>query len=257
MYVRPKKSLGQHFLHDRNIAAKIVNSLRAEGYRTVIEVGPGLGVLTGYLLERKDLEIIPVEIDREAVEFLKETYPVLCGRIVEGDFLKTDFSVLTEGPFGVIGNFPYHISSPIFFRILENRQLVKEVVCMVQKEVAERICSAPGNKTYGILSVLLGAFFRVEYLFTVGEKVFSPPPKVKSAVIRLTRHREGRLPCQEELFFRLVKAGFNQRRKTLRNALKAMLLPTPDHHPLLEKRAEQLNGDDFIALTRWAELYMR
>lgn len=250
-FVKAKKNLGQHFLKDRNIARKIVDSLHAETVHSVLEVGPGMGVLTAFLLQRPGITLTVAEIDPESVVYLKEHFPELTPGILEADFLTLDLSALFPGNVAVIGNFPYNISSQIFFKVLENRTRVTEVVGMVQKEVAERISAGPGSKTYGILSVLLQAFYHIEYLFTVGEKVFAPPPKVKSAVIRLTRNTVEKLDCDEALFFRVVKTAFNQRRKVLSNALKPLggTLP-PD---LAGKRAEQLGVEDFVALTRFIE----
>lgn len=247
--VRAKKHLGQHFLKDKRIAAAITDSLRADGCDTVIEVGPGMGVLTQYLAERKFPSLRVVEIDRESVAFLRENVSGI-DEIIEGDFLELDLRPLGSR-IAVIGNFPYNISSQIFFRVLENRDRVTEVVCMVQKEVAERICSAPGSRVYGILSVLLRAWYDIEYLFTVNENVFSPPPKVKSAVIRLTRNKRERLDCDEELFVSVVKRCFNQRRKMIRNPLKMMVRPDAGDMPYLQMRAEQLSVEQFAELTGW------
>jgi 16S rRNA (adenine1518-N6/adenine1519-N6)-dimethyltransferase len=247
--VRPKKKLGQHFLKDRNIARKIVDSLGAT-VPDVLEVGPGMGVLTHYLLLRNELKVSVVEIDRESVDYLKTHFPELNGRIYSHDFLKWDASRLPQH-FSLIGNFPYNISSQIFFRILAWRNRVPEVICMIQKEVAERLSAPHGSKTYGILSVLLGAFYDIEYLFTVSEQVFVPPPKVKSAVIRLRRNAIEKLPCNEELFFRIVKAAFNKRRKMLRNSLRELELEIPEQ--FAEKRPEQLSVADFIRLTKMVE----
>ena len=253
--VRPKKHLGQHFLHDENIARKIVGYL-SKDVINVVEVGPGLGVLTKYLLEMPGLNSFFFEIDCEAVLYLERKYPAISGRLIEKDFLKADLSVIPV-PFAVIGNFPYNISTQILFRVLEYRNSVTEVIGMFQKEVAERIASPPGSKKYGILSVLLKAWFNIEYLFTVNELVFYPPPKVKSAVIRLQRNEVKKLNCNEELFFTTIKTAFNQRRKTLRNALKGMIpsgkLHLPEIQSLLDKRAEQLSVPDFIVLTRTIE----
>ncbi|MCY1722402.1 16S rRNA (adenine(1518)-N(6)/adenine(1519)-N(6))-dimethyltransferase RsmA [Prolixibacteraceae bacterium Z1-6] len=243
--VRPKKKLGQHFLTDQNIAKKIVDSLGAD-VPDVLEIGPGMGVLTNYLLERPELNVHVVEIDRESVEYLQQHFSKL-QNIWSEDFLKSDISTKFDGKFSVIGNFPYNISSQIFFKVLKMRNQVPEVVGMVQKEVAERIASKHGNKTYGILSVLLQAFFDIEYLFTVSESVFNPPPKVKSAVIRLKRNSLQELPCSEELFVKVVKAAFNQRRKMLRNSLKEYCAHLPEEYA--EKRPEQLSVDAFVDLT--------
>lgn len=247
--VRAKKHLGQHFLKDRRIAAAIVDALKSEGCDTVIEVGPGMGVLTGFLAERNLPAFRVVELDRESVDYLKQNLDAQT-EIIEGDFLTLDLQPL-GGRIAVIGNFPYNISSQIFFKILENRHLVTEVVGMVQKEVAERICSGPGSRVYGILSVLLGAWFDMEYLFTVSEHVFSPPPKVKSAVIRLTRNNVERLGCDERLFVTVVKRCFNQRRKMIRNPVRELVRPDAGEMPLLSLRAEQLSVSQFTELTNW------
>lgn len=246
--VRAKKFLGQHFLTDEGIARRIVDSLAPESHH-VLEIGPGMGVLTKYLINRPDTDFHVVEIDRESVAYLHDHYPTL--DVIEGDFLKLDLNALFNEPYAIIGNFPYNISSQILFRVFECRNQVGEVVGMFQKEVAERVAEKPGSKTYGILSVLLGAFFEAEYLFTVHENVFNPPPKVKSAVIRLTRNNVSHLECDEQLFVQVVKAGFNQRRKTLRNALRSAGLPV-DTVPgeTLAKRAEQLSVGEFITLTK-------
>lgn len=247
--VRAKKHLGQHFLKDRRIAAAIVDALKAEGCDTVIEVGPGMGVLTGFLAERNLPAFRVVELDSESVDYLKQNLDAQT-EIIEGDFLTLDLQPLGDR-IAVIGNFPYNISSQIFFKILENRHLVTEVVGMVQKEVAERICSGPGSRVYGILSVLLGAWFDMEYLFTVSEQVFSPPPKVKSAVIRLTRNNVERLGCDERLFVAVVKRCFNQRRKMIRNPVRELVRPDAGEMPLLSLRAEQLSVSQFTELTNW------
>lgn len=249
--VRPKKFLGQHFLKDQNIASDIVESMTGfGGYDTVLEVGPGMGVLTRFLLQKEKFTTYVIEIDRESVQYLKENYPSLKEKIIEGDFLQLKFGDLFDKPFGIIGNFPYNISSQIFFKILDYRDQVPEVVGMIQKEVAERIASKHGNKAYGILSVFLQAYYDIEYLFTVHEHVFKPEPKVKSAVIRLKRNGRKALSCDEKLFKTVVKQGFQNRRKTLRNALKSLNLPQGLHtHPFLDKRAEQLSVEDFIQLT--------
>jgi len=244
-FVRPKKNLGQHFLTDQNIARKIVDSLEAK-VPDVLEIGPGMGVLTQYLLKRSELNIHVVEIDSESVAFLQKNFPSL-KHIWTEDFLKSDFRERFESDFNVIGNFPYNISSQIFFKILELRNRIPIVVGMVQKEVAERIASNSGTKTYGILSVLLQAFFDIEYLFTVSEQVFNPPPKVKSAVIRLKRNDVSELPCDEILFIKVVKSAFNLRRKMLRNSLKGICRNLPGE--FAEKRPEQLSVDSFIELT--------
>jgi 16S rRNA (adenine1518-N6/adenine1519-N6)-dimethyltransferase len=246
MQVRPKKHLGQHFLVDENIARKIVSSL-SDSSGPLLEIGPGKGVLTKYLL-REFPGLFVIEIDTESVIYLKDTFPGLAGRIMEGDFLRTDLSGVFPGPFSVIGNFPYNISSQILFRILEYRDQVTEVVGMFQKEVAERIAASPGSKKYGILSVLVSAFYEIEYLFTVSENVFFPRPKVKSAVIRLTKIADVRLGCDEGIFFTVVKTAFNQRRKTLRNALKGLIGPEKMGGELFSLRAEQLSAEQFATL---------
>ena len=247
MEVRAKKSLGQHFLTDQSIATRIVDALQGSD---VLEVGPGMGVLTQYLLN-KNLKV--VEIDKESVVYLKKHYPALGDGLIEGDFLKMNLSGLFPGQFSIIGNFPYNISSQIFFKILEYRDLVPEVVCMIQKEVAERIAEKPGTKTYGILSVFLQAWYDIEYLFTVGPGAFNPPPKVHSAVIRLTRNSRTSLGCDEKLFRSVVKTAFGQRRKTLRNSLKPLIQqvqgPTITSDPVFDLRPERLSVEDFIALT--------
>jgi 16S rRNA (adenine1518-N6/adenine1519-N6)-dimethyltransferase len=252
MYVRAKKNLGQHFLKDQNIARKIVSSLSGAGYSKVLEIGPGMGVLTRFLLENKSIQTKAIDIDKESIVYLEENFPELKGNIIEGDFLKLNINELYNDPFAVIGNFPYNISSQIFFRILESRDCIPEVVGMIQKEVAERIAAPHGSKTYGIMSVLLQAFYTIDYLFTVPEHVFAPPPKVKSAVIRLKRNAISKLDCNEKLFFNVVKATFNQRRKTIHNSLKALGVNTTDCE-YLTKRPEQLSVDDFIKLTQWVE----
>ncbi len=248
--VKPKKNLGQHFLTDQNIARKIVDNLGAE-VPEVLEIGPGTGVLTRFLLQRPELSLHVVEIDRESVTYLEQNFPLLHGRIYAEDFLKFDVSCHFPGFFSIIGNFPYNISSQIFFRVLEFRNRVPQVVGMIQKEVAERICSGPGNKTYGILSVLLQAFYQIDYLFTVPEHVFFPPPKVKSAVIKLVRNNVAVLPCDEALFVKIVKTAFNQRRKMLRNSIREICETIPEE--FAELRPEQLSVDAFIRLTRAIE----
>lgn len=245
--VRPKKHLGQHFLKDENIAQKIVESLLYSG--NLLEIGPGTGVLTKYLV-RKANNFKVVEIDRESVEHLEMTFPDLKSRIIKGDFIKLDLTEYFDEEFAVIGNFPYNISSQIFFKVIQNRAMVPEVVCMIQKEVAERLAAPPKNKTYGILSVLLGAFYDIELLFTVSETVFIPPPKVKSAVIRLTRKANLNLNCDEEMFFDVVKTAFNQRRKTMRNSLKKFWFEKfdPDQYPVFKQRPEELSVEEFVDL---------
>ena len=247
--VKPKKHLGQHFLRDENIARKIVDSLTGKT-SVVAEVGPGTGILSKYLLADPSIRPYFFEIDRESVEYLKNVYPAMGEHLIECDFLGQDLSFIPE-PFTVIGNFPYNISTQILFKVLDYRNQVPEVVGMFQKEVAERIASPPGSKRYGILSVLLQAYYSIEYLFTVNETVFFPPPRVKSAVIRLIRNDVANLDCNEEQFFKVVKTAFNQRRKTLRNALKPLgLKESADINALLSRRAEQLSVAEFVILTR-------
>jgi len=280
--IRPKKHLGQHFLRDENIARKIVGYLNPE-IPLVLEIGPGMGVLTKYIIgyeDREGLQSVPdtidpwfMEVDRESVEYLRSVFPVISDRIITADFLAYDLDNFPPRPgnaegidpfvqvprrkFTVIGNFPYNISSQILFKVLGYRDRIPEVIGMFQKEVAERLASPPGNKAYGIISVLIQAFYDIDYLFTVNETVFYPPPKVKSAVIRLRRNATVRLDCDEALFIRVVKTAFNQRRKTLRNAIRSLLPSTPSGTAALsgwftgclDLRAEQLSVDDFVKLT--------
>lgn len=253
--VRAKKALGQHFLTDLNIARKIATSLSggtAEAPDKVLEVGCGMGVLTQFLLQRDDIVTYGAEIDTESVEYLHSHYPEFTERLTEGDFLKMDLRATYGERLKIIGNFPYNISSQIFFKVLENRDIVPECVGMIQKEVAVRLAEPPGSKEYGILSVLLQAWYNIEYLFTVGEKVFNPPPKVKSAVVRLVRNGIDRLDCDEQLFIKVVKASFGQRRKMLRNSLKAAFGNFGGkEHRFFTMRAEQLSVADFVKLTQW------
>ena len=246
--VKAKKHLGQHFLTDKNIAAKIVNSLQTAG--PVLEVGPGMGILSDFLLQKPELEIFLVDIDTESYQFLQKKYPQLKENLINADFLAMDFDAVFTGTFSIIGNFPYNISSQILFKVLDNRHKVPEVVGMFQKEVAERCAAKPGSKEYGILSVFLQAYYKVEYLFTVKAGVFNPPPKVLSAVIRLTRNEIKELDCDEKLFWQVVKAGFNQRRKTLRNALSSLINKEKlTDEAMLDLRAERLSVTDFVTLT--------
>lgn len=248
--VRAKKALGQHFLTDQTIARNIVGALTVSDVRDVLEVGPGMGVLTQYLLEREDIDPKMIEIDEESVDYLLVHFPGIQGKLMEGDYLRLNMRKIFPGPYRVIGNFPYNISSQIFFKILEDKDLVPEVVCMIQKEVAERIAEKPGTKTYGILSVLLQAWYDIDYLFTVGSGAFAPPPKVQSAVIRLRRNSRTDLGCDEKKFKLVVKTAFNQRRKTLRNALKPLIpegFDTSD--AMFDLRAERLGVEDFVYLT--------
>jgi len=249
--VKAKKHLGQHFLKDEGIAKDIADSLSLLGYSKILEIGPGMGVLTKYLLERPT-ETFVIEIDPESVEYLNAHYPKLEGHIISQDFLKYNISeALGSEPFAIIGNFPYNISTQIVFRALEMRDRIPEFAGMFQKEVAERICEKKGSKAYGILSVLAQAFYKAEYLFTVDEHVFNPPPKVKSGVLRLTRKENYHLPVDEKLFFAVVKMAFNQRRKTLRNSLKTYnLSENLKEDTIFDLRPEQLSVEQFIDLTQ-------
>ncbi len=247
--VQPKKHLGQHFLTDERTARRIVDAFPHNECNNILEIGPGTGVLTKYLKELPGVNLWAMEVDEESVTYLEATYPSLSGKILLEDFLKYPVDkIFPKQAFGVIGNFPYNISSQIFFQVLANRDRIPMVVGMIQKEVADRLCEQEGSKTYGILSVLLQTFYEVKYLFTVKPGVFLPPPKVKSAVIRLERNHRKSLPCNEAFFFRVVKMAFNQRRKTLRNALKSILLPLKPDWDELGLRAEQLSVEQFIAL---------
>ncbi len=251
MKVRAKKHLGQHFLNDLSIAQRIAESLTVHGgYKHVLEVGPGTGALTQFLLPNPAFTTTVAEVDTESIEYLNKFYPQLAGRILNQDFLKMNFDTYTTEQFAVAGNFPYNISSQIMFKVYENRNQIPEVVGMFQKEVAERICEKPGSKAYGIMSVLLQAFYNCEYLFTVSETVFTPPPKVKSGVIRLTRNDVDKLDCNEAFFKTVIKTAFNQRRKTIRNSVKS-LNPEGLNHSLLDKRPEQLGVQEFVELTQF------
>ncbi|MDR2562564.1 MAG: 16S rRNA (adenine(1518)-N(6)/adenine(1519)-N(6))-dimethyltransferase RsmA [Prevotellaceae bacterium] len=248
--MRAKKSLGQHFLKDKNIARDITASLEALSGRA-LEVGPGTGVLTNFLLKRNDLDLRAVELDRESISFLHKAYPILADKLYQADFLDMNLMETFAGQqFSVIGNFPYNISSQIFFKIIENKELIPEVVGMVQKEVAQRMAANSGNRTYGILSILLQCWYDVEYLFTVDENVFIPPPKVKSAVVKLKRNSRKMMNCDEALFIRIVKSTFNQRRKIIGNSLKPLLGKQTLNHPLQTLRPERLNIEQFEELTR-------
>ena len=257
--VRAKKALGQHFLVDLNIARKICDALSGgtpDAPAAVLEVGCGMGVLTQFLLQRSDLTAYGAEIDTESVDYLHAHYPEFAPRLLAGDFLKMDLRrTFSEVPaLRIIGNFPYNISSQIFFKILEPRDFVPECVGMIQKEVAVRLAEPPGSKEYGILSVLLQAWYDIDYLFTVNESVFNPPPKVKSAVIRLRRNGVERLDCNERLFVRVVKASFGQRRKMIRNSLRSAFGDFGGaEHPFFSRRAEQLSVAEFVRLTDWVE----
>jgi 16S rRNA (adenine1518-N6/adenine1519-N6)-dimethyltransferase len=250
--VRAKKFLGQHFLNDETIALNIVKGLSlTSAYKKVLEVGPGMGVLTKYLIDEKRYETHVIELDRDSIPYLHEHFPVIKDNIIEGDFLKLNLAELFENEtFAIIGNFPYNISTEILFKVLEHKDKVPEVVGMFQREVALRIASKPRNKVYGVTSVLLQAFYDIEYLFTVEPHVFTPPPRVQSAVIRLTRNKVDKLDCDEKLFKQVVKAGFNQRRKTLRNAVKTFQFKEEFlNHKFFTQRAEELSVDEFVALT--------
>ena len=248
--VKAKKHLGQHFLKDLNIAQKIADTLSLTNYKKVVEIGAGMGVLTQFLL-KKDTEVYVVEIDKESVAYLEAHYPELRGKIIADDFLKYNIAGYLREPFAIIGNFPYNISTQIVFKLLELRDYVPEFSGMFQKEVAERICEHEGSKTYGILSVLVQAFYEATYLFTVSEGVFNPPPKVKSGVLRLVRKPNYHLDCDEALFFTIVKTAFNQRRKTLRNSLKPLLTnESLKKNSIFDKRPEQLPWQDFVFITK-------
>lgn len=253
--VKPKKFLGQHFLKDLQVAQDIANTVDACPEFPILEVGPGMGVLTQFLMT-KERPLKVVELDFESVAYLRENFPALGNNIIEQDFLKMDLAQLFEGkPFVLTGNYPYNISSQIFFKMLDYKDLIPCCTGMIQKEVAERMAAGPGSKTYGILSVLIQAWYRVEYLFTVHEHVFNPPPKVKSAVIRMTRNETQELGCNEKLFKQIVKTTFNQRRKTLRNSISPILDKTNPlmADPIFNKRPEQLSVQEFINLTNRVE----
>jgi 16S rRNA (adenine1518-N6/adenine1519-N6)-dimethyltransferase len=250
--VKPKKNLGQHFLRDRSIAERIAGTLTGQGYESVLEIGPGTGILTGFLIERKFTDFRVIEIDNESVHHLKEKFPEL-KEIIRGDFLTMDIESCFSGKIAVIGNFPYNISSQILFKVLDHRGKVAELCGMFQKEVAERVCAPPGSRTYGILSVLVQAFYLAEYLFTVHEYVFTPQPRVKSGVIRLKRNMVSDLGCDEKLFIRVVKTAFNQRRKTLRNSIKSGFSLKKDDNEYFGLRPEQLSVDQFVSLTNWID----
>jgi 16S rRNA (adenine1518-N6/adenine1519-N6)-dimethyltransferase len=253
--VRAKKHLGQHFLNDENIAKKIVDSLlEVDKDTTVMEIGPGTGVLTKYLIAELKTNFYALDVDRDSVPYLQQHYPEVADHILLQDFLEFDIKQVIKGKFNVIGNFPYNISSQILFKVLEYRNDVQFVVGMFQKEVAMRFAEKPGTKTYGIISVLLQTYYDIEYLFTVHENVFTPPPKVKSGVIRLTRNKRTSLPCNEDLFTKVVKTTFNQRRKTIRNSIRPIInIPDDELPPVFQKRPEQLSVEQFIELTQFIE----
>jgi 16S rRNA (adenine1518-N6/adenine1519-N6)-dimethyltransferase len=251
--VRAKKHLGQHFLRDMEVARRIAGSLPLDGRTSVLEIGPGTGVLTQFLLQNPDIDLTAVELDGESVKYLNQHYPQL--KVIEADFLKMDLKTMYQDKFCIIGNFPYNISSQIFFKMLDNKDSIPCLVGMIQKEVAERMAAPAGSKTYGILSVLMQAYYSIDYLFTVHEHVFDPPPKVKSAVIRLTRNDVSKIDCNEQLFKTVVKTAFNQRRKQMRNSLKPLVAKDNPMFadPLFDKRPEQLDVAAFIDLTNRIE----
>lgn len=255
--VKPKKFLGQHFLTDLSIAESIADTIEEYKHLPVLEIGPGMGVLTQYLIQ-KGHDLTVVELDRDSVVYLKEAFPQLEGKIIEHDFLKLDLDKLFPGEFCVIGNYPYNISSQIFFKVLDYKDRIPCCSGMIQKEVAERMAAGPGSKTYGILSVLMQAWYHIEYCFTVHEHVFNPPPKVKSAVIKMTRNSTKSLDCDEKLFKSVVKTAFNQRRKTMRNSLKPLLGKDCEAYsnPIFDKRPEQLSVQQFIDLTNLVAPYV-
>jgi 16S rRNA (adenine1518-N6/adenine1519-N6)-dimethyltransferase len=251
--VRAKKHLGQHFLRDMEVASRIAASLPLDGRTSVLEIGPGTGVLTQFLLQNPDIDLTAVELDGESVKYLNQHYPQL--KVIEADFLKMDLKTMFQDKFCIIGNFPYNISSQIFFKMLDNKDSIPCLVGMIQNEVAERMAAPAGSKTYGILSVLMQAYYSIDYLFTVHEHVFDPPPKVKSAVIRLTRNDVSKIDCNEQLFKTVVKTAFNQRRKQMRNSLKPLVAKDNPMFadPLFDKRPEQLDVAAFIDLTNRIE----
>jgi 16S rRNA (adenine1518-N6/adenine1519-N6)-dimethyltransferase len=251
----PKKSLGQHFLQDENIARKIVASLRGEGVREVIEIGAGKGILTKYLFKEKQYSVSAIEIDQNNVQFLRSAFPDHKDHIIHQDILQYELKPV-KNTYAVIGNFPYNMSSQIFFWILKNRNQITEIVCMIQKEVADRISSGPGTKSYGILSVLLQAYFDIDYLFKVSPKVFYPRPKVYSSVIRLVRNKVNRLDCDEDLFVRVVKACFNQRRKIIKNSIRKIYSGALPEDKLMQNRPEQLDIQQFVEMTRVLQAYI-
>lgn len=260
MNVKAKKHLGQHFLKDIKICQRIAEQFKHhQGINTVIEIGPGTGALTEFLLRDPDTELFVMDVDKESIDFLEVHYKEqLKDRIIFGDFLKIDpFSVVGNRKFAVVGNFPYNISSQILFRCIDYKDHVPEIMGMFQKEVAQRVAEKPGTKTYGIISVLLQAYYDIEYCFTVDENAFNPPPKVKSGVIRCTRNSREKLPCDEKLFKQIVKMSFNQRRKTIRNSIKALLPETYEENPMLQLRPERLGVEEFIELTLWIDKHRK
>lgn len=257
MSVKAKKHLGQHFLTDKNISLKIVRQYgRHNNCNRVLEIGPGMGALTEFLL-KEELDVSVMDVDSESIKYLEDRFPNLEGKIHEADFLRTKLEdFMGDQPFGVVGNFPYNISSQILFKCLEYRNQVPEIMGMFQREVAQRVAEKPGSKQYGILSVLLQAFYNIEYCFTVDEHVFNPPPKVKSGVIRCVRNERKTLPCDEQLFFQIVKMTFNQRRKTIRNSTKQLLGGKSIDHEYLALRPERLSVEQFIELTQIFEEHL-
>ena len=259
MDVKPKKHLGQHFLTDQNISRKIAQQFGSfQDCKTVLEIGPGMGAMTKFLLEDDSLDVWVMEVDSESVIYLHENFSQLQNKIIECDFLKYDLNKIFQGkPFAVVGNFPYNISSQILFRCIEFRNQIPEIMGMFQKEVAERVAEKAGSKTYGIISVLLQTFYDIKYCFTVGKNVFNPPPKVESGVIRLTRNQREHLPCDEALYIKIVKACFNQRRKMIRNTIKQFTQDRPFESRFLTMRPEQLSVEDFIELTLSVEMLLK
>lgn len=255
MSVRPKKHLGQHFLTDKNMCAKIASQYsKHQNCTKVLEVGPGMGALTQALMDRGDLELEVMDVDTESIEYLNVNFPSLAGKIHERDFLKGDLTDVFKGEqWAVVGNFPYNISSQIIFKCIEYREFVPEIMGMFQKEMAERIAEKPGTKVYGIISVLTQAFYDIDYCFTIDEHMFNPPPKVKSGVIRCTRNATKELACNEKLFIQVVKMSFNQRRKTLRNSLKQLIAGRPFEDDILTLRPERLSVEQFVYLTNKIE----
>ncbi len=251
MSVRAKKHLGQHFLTDKNICEKISSQYgNHNNCKKVLEIGPGMGALTEFLIKRGDLDVYVIDVDKDSIAFLKSNFSQLNGRIFEGDFLRLNlFDLMGTEPFAVVGNFPYNISSQILFKCLDYRDQIPEIMGMFQKEVAERVAEKPGSKTYGIMSVLLQAFYTINYCFTVDQHVFNPPPKVKSGVIRCVRNTREKLLCDEKLFIQVVKMAFNQRRKTIRNSLKQIIANPNFEHPYLNLRPEVLSVEQFVELT--------
>lgn len=256
--VKAKKHLGQHFLTDKNICLKIADQYKNhQGCNRVLEIGPGMGALTEFLLNRGDLDVSVMDIDKESIAYLEQHFPALEGKIYDNDFLRIDVTkIFGSEPISVVGNFPYNISSQILFKCLDFRNQIPEIMGMFQKEVAERVAEKPGSKQYGILSVILQAFYDIEYCFTVDEHVFNPPPKVKSGVIRCARNNRNKLPCDEKLFIQIVKNTFNMRRKTIRNSIRPVISDPEFTHEFFTKRPEQLSVEEFITLTLAVEEFL-